>query len=189
MKKFLILVLLLAAPSVFATSPEYIAWTPYPRMELALGGGLDFQSGYLTRQDSVAGYDVSLNLGLPTGIFAFSFQGFNADHDTSEFALGNNKLVKVMAFSFIPYVTLCTRGNLSVLGGLGLTQVGLYQTSPEYNFNFGTYTLSAWWRYQLSPQWSLQYKTSWFAVTQIANDQKTTFEVWSHTVAAGYSFF
>jgi hypothetical protein len=171
-----------------ATTPEYIELQDYPRIEVTLSGGTALQSGYLTQDDSAGAYSIGVNFGLPRGFFAFEWQGFRAEHNTGEFALQNNKAVTAASFSFVPYFRVCEHGGLSFLLGLGFEQVELTQTDPAYDINYGTFTAGAILRYQLTPKWSLHYKTSWYGVEQTVADQKTRFEVWNHLAGVGYGF-
>ena len=175
--------------SAQGSEPEYIQIRERPSLELVVSGGIAMQSGYLTQKDSVGAYGIDLNMGLGKGLLAFSWQGFSADHDTSEFALANGKSVSVTTFAFVPYVNLAQGERWSLLGGIGFTQVSLYQENPEYSVSYGTFTLSGVFRYALSPRWSVQYKNNWYDVEQTIAGQKTTFQVWNHLIGAGYSFY
>ncbi|MBC7371771.1 MAG: hypothetical protein H7326_09405 [Bdellovibrionaceae bacterium] len=186
---FLSLLVFGFAATAFASEPEYIEIREFSRQELVLSGGTALQSGYLTRRDSVGTYGVDVNLGLSQGLLSFSWQGFQTEHDTNEFSLANNKSVSAMAFSFLPYLKVCGGDKWNAYAGIGFTQVGLYQESPEYSFNYGTFVVSGLFRYGLSSKWSLHYKTNWYNVEQTVNDMKTSFEVWSHVVGVGFSYF
>jgi hypothetical protein len=191
--KFLALAVLLCGFSVRAgaTTPEYIEIKEVPpaRFELTVAGGVALQTGYLTSKRSIGSYVVGVNMLTPGGLFSFEWQGFTADHDTGEFALNDNKSVTVSTVSFIPHVKFYNHEAWSLYLGVGFTNVGLYQTGPEYTTNFGSFTFSGLVRYEITPKWSMQYKTQWYNVVQTSNDQKTSFEVWNHALGVGYNFF
>jgi hypothetical protein len=175
----------------FASTPEYleIQEQPAARSEFTFSAGMALQTGYLTTQDSVGTYIFGANFVTPGGLLSVEFQGFNADHDTGEFPLENNKSVIVSTFAFIPNVRVYTKEALNIYLGLGLIQVGLFQTAPENRVSYGSFVFSGLLRYELSDKWSLLYKTQWYNVNKTENDQKTSFEVWNHALGAGYSFF
>jgi len=174
----------------WATTPEYIELKePVFRIEVTAAGGVAMQTGYLTTKDSVGSYVLGVNFVMPGGLMSFEWQGFQADHDTGEFALQNNKSVSVATMSFIPHVRFFNRDAWNLYLGVGFTNVGLYQNGPDYNTNFGTYIFAGLLRYEFNPKWSVQYKTQWYNVIQTINEQTTTFEVWNHFVGVGYSFF
>ncbi|HEY8272274.1 MAG TPA: hypothetical protein VIG33_15390 [Pseudobdellovibrionaceae bacterium] len=177
--------------SAFATESEYIEIHEafYPRIELTLAGGLALQTGYLTTKASLGTYIFGVNFVMPGGLMSFDWQGFHADHDTGEFPLNNNKSVTVSTFSFIPHVRVFNHEAWNAYVGLGFTQVSLYQTSPEYMVDYGSFVFSGLLRYELNNKWSVLYKTQWYNVNKTENDQKTSFEVWNHAIGAGYSFF
>lgn len=177
--------------SALATTPEYIEIkeVPLARVEITAAGGVALQTGYLTTEPSVGSYILGVNFVMPGGLFSFEWQGFNAKHDTGEFALNNNDSVTVTTVSFIPHVRIYNREAWNVYLGIGFTNVGLYQYGPDYNTNYGSFLFAGLLRYELNPRWSVQYKTQWYNVVQTVNDQKTSFEVWNHTAGVGYSFF
>lgn len=192
MKSILVLLTSLWLGSqALATDPEYIELheAPTSRIEITASGGVALQTGYLTSQSSEGTYIIGVNFLLPGGLMAFEWQGFNANHDTGEFALNNNQSVSVATVSFIPHIKLWNHGAWNIYLGIGFTNVGLYQTGPEYTTNYGTFTYSGLVRYEINPKWSVQYKTQWYNVVQTINDQKTSFEVWNHVLGVGYSFF
>lgn len=177
--------------SCWATTPEYIEIKEAPplRLEVTVSGGVALQTGYLTSKDSVGSYILGLNFVMPGGLFSFEWQGFEADHDTGEFALNNNKSVSVSTMSFIPHVQVYSRNAWNVYLGIGFTNVGLYQTNPDYTINYGSFIFGGLLRYEITPKWAVHYKTQWYNVVQTFNDQKTSFEVWNHMIGFGYSFF
>jgi hypothetical protein len=172
--------------SSLATDPEYIELAEVPRLEVTASAGLALQTGYLTQENSIGSYSFGLNLGMPRGFVAFDWQGFRASHDTGEFPLGS-KPVRVNAFSFVPQIRVYSKDAYSALVGIGLAQISLNQEDPTYSTDYGTFLLAGQLRYQWNSKWALQYKTSWFAVNQTLNDQKTSFEVWTHVLGVGYS--
>lgn len=188
--RFIIFALVLwFGTSAFATTPEYIEIKELPplRIEFSAAVGAALQTGYLTTTDSVGTYILGAGLVMPGGLFSFEWQGFKADHDTSEFPLNNGKSVQVSTMSFIPHVMVYNRDLWNVYLGIGFANVGLYQEGPDYNTNYGSFILSGLLRYELSRKWSLQYKTQWYNVQQTVSDQKTSFEVWNHALGVGYS--
>lgn len=174
-----------------ATTPEYIELREVPvfRVEATAAAGVALQTGYLTSKDSVGSYTLGVNFLMPGGVMSFEWQGFNVDHDTGEFALNNNHRVSVSTMSFIPHAKFFSRDAWNLYLGIGFANVGLYQTSPDYNTNYGTFILAGLVRYEFNPKWSALYKTQWYNVAQTVNDKETSFEVWNHTVGVGYSFF
>lgn len=176
--------------SAFASTPEYIELHEHPaaRAEFTFAGGIALQTGYLTTQKSVGSYIFGANFVTPGGLLSVEFQGFNADHNTGEFPLSNNKSVVVSTFSFIPNIRVYTKEALSIYLGLGLIQVGLFQSAPESTVSYGSFVFSGLLRYELNDKWSLHYKTQWYNVSKTESDQKTSFEVWNHAFGAGYSF-
>lgn len=177
--------------SSWATTPEYIEIKEAPplRLEVTASAGVALQTGYLTSKDSAGSYILGLNFVMPGGLFSFEWQGFDVDHDTGEFALNNNKSVSVSTMSFIPHVLVYSRNPWNLYLGIGFTNVGLYQTSPDYTINYGSFIMAGLLRYEITPKWAVHYKTQWYNVVQTFNDQKTSFEVWNHMVGVGYSFF
>jgi len=188
MKSLLISLILGLTSFAGATTPEYIEMkeTPLSRVEITAAGGVALQTGYLTSQDSVGSYVLGVNFLMPGGIFTFEWQGFDADHDTAEFALNNGKSVSVSTMAFIPYVQVLSKDVWKAFLGIGFVNVGLYQTSPDYNSNFASFIFSGQVRYELNPKWSFFYKTQWFDVSQTVSDQTTGFEVWNHLLGVGY---
>lgn len=182
---------LLSVSLAKATPAEYIELheIPKPRLEITFSAGLALQSGYLTRQDSVGTSIFGVNFLTPGGLTTFDWQSFRADHDTAELSLVNNKSVGLSTFSFIPHLCVFNKNAWNIYLGLGLVHVGLYQTTPDYNLVYGSFIFSGLLRYELSPKWSLHYKTQWYNVAQTLNDQKTSFEVWNQTLGFGYSIF
>ena len=177
--------------AAFANTPEYIEieGPQRPRLEFTMSAGLALQTGYLTTQDSVGSYILGVNFPLPGGLMAFDWQGFRADHNTGEFALTNNKEVRVSTFSFVPYIRVFEKEAWNLYLGLGFMEVSLSQDNPENFVNYGSFVFSGMLRYQINPKWSAHYKTQWFSINQTVNDQKTSFEVWNHVVGVGYSFY
>lgn len=188
MKALILISVLFASGIGQATTPEYIQVSEFPRLELTVAGGVALQTGYLTTEDSAGAYSLGFNFGLPGGIFSFDWSGVRVNHDTNEFALANNKRASVESFSFIPFVKVYNRDAFYLLLGIGFSQISLMQFDPDYATTYGTFTVSALARYHLNEKWSLQYKTSWYSVNQIVNDQKTSFEVWSHLAGVAYNF-
>lgn len=191
MRSFLFAVIFSLGAQAWATTPEYIEIKELPplKVELSIAGGVALQTGYLTSKDSVGSYILGASLVMPGGLFSFEWQSFQADHDTSEFALNNGKSVTVSTMSFIPHVMVYSREPLNAYLGIGFANVGLYQQSPDYSTNYGSFILSGLLRYELNPRWSVQYKTQWYNVHQTVNDQETSFEVWNHALGVGYSLF
>ena len=174
-----------------ATTPEYIELREIPgfRIEATMAAGTSLQTGYLTSKGSVGSYILGVNFLMPGGVMSFEWQDFDADHDTGEFALKNNAMVSVSTMSFIPHAKIFARNAWNFYLGIGFANVGLQQKDPDYNIHYGTFVLAGLVRYELNPQWSVQYKTQWYNVAQTVNDQETSFEVWNHTLGVGYSFF
>ena len=191
MKSFLLATIMGLSSQAWATTPEYIEIKEAPpvRLEITAAGGVALQTGYLTSKDSVGSYILGVNFVMPGGLFSFEWQGFDADHDTGEFALNNNKSVGVSTMSFIPHVQVFARDPWDVYLGIGFANIGLYQESPDYNTNYASFILSGLLKYQVNPKWSVQYKTQWFNVHQTVNDEKTSFEVWNHMLGVGYNIF
>lgn len=172
-----------------ATTPEYIELPPPPmKLEFDLSFGLALQSGYLSTQDSVSSYSFAVNMIVPSGIFAFEWQGFGVTHDTGEFGFADQKKTRVSSFAFIPQARLFKSLPVELYLGLGLMNVGISQSSPDYLVYYGSHVFSGQVRYSLNPKWSVHYKTQWYEVSQTVNDRETAFQVWSHLVGVGYSF-
>ena len=188
MKIFISLVLFFGVGSAFASEPEYIELLQGPRLEIALAGGMAQQTGYLTADSSVGTYILGVNMEAGSGMMTFEWNGFTASHDTGEFAFVNNKDVRVSTFSFIPQVRVFDKEAWDVFLGFGLAQVGIYQNDPDYNTIYGTFILSGTLRYRLCDRWSMHYKTQWYGVRQIVNDQETGFEVWNNVAGLGWYF-
>jgi len=188
MKTFLALVAFLSLNMALASEPEYVEVLPWPRLEINFAVGSAQQTGYLTTNNAVGAYILGVNLETESGLMTFEWSGFKATHDTAEFALANNKDVRVSTFSFIPQFKVLDRGALNLFLGLGLTQVGIYQTDPDYSTIYGSYILSGVIRYRLNDRWSTHFKTQWYGVRQTANNVETGFEVWNNMVGVGWNF-
>lgn len=188
MKFIISLVIFLGLSSALASEPDYIQLMPWPRLEIAFSGGVAQQTGYLTADRSVGTYILGVNMAAGAGMMTFEWNGFTASHDTGEFALANNKDVRVSTFSFIPQVKVFDKEAWNIFVGFGLAQVGLYQYDPDYYTVYGTFILSGTLRYRLSDHWTLHYKTQWYGVRQSVNDQETGFEVWNNLAGFGWNF-
>lgn len=174
-----------------ASEPEYIQVTQLtsgPRVEITLSGGVAQQTGYLTSENSVGTYVLGVNMESGSGLMSFEWNGFRAHHDTGEFALANDKEVRVSTFSFLPQIKVLDRGPWNIFLGFGLAHVTLSQRDPDYYTVYGSFILSGTLRYRLSERWSVHYKTQWYDVQQIVNDQDTSFEVWNHVAGLGWGF-
>ncbi|MGZ3743910.1 MAG: hypothetical protein ACXWRA_08660 [Pseudobdellovibrionaceae bacterium] len=176
--------------SAFATTAENIEIREavQPRIEITFAGGTALQTGYLTTQKSVGTYILGVNFVMPTGLMSFDWQGFDVNHDTGEFPLNNNKSAMVETFSFIPYIRVLNKQEWNAYLGLGLTEVSLYQKSPDFMVSYASFVFSGLVRYEVSTKWSAFYKTQWYNVNKTENDLKTSFEVWNHVIGVGYSF-
>jgi hypothetical protein len=188
MKIFAALLVLLSLNRASASEAEYIEIQPWPRLEIDFAVGGARQTGYLTTAKSEGAYVIGVNLETTSGLMTFEWSGFKATHDTGEFILANNKEVRVSTFSFIPQFKVLDRGALNLFLGLGISQVGIYQTDPDYNTIYGSYILSGMLRYRLNDRWSIHFKSQWYGVRQTANNIDTGFEVWNNVIGVGWSF-
>jgi hypothetical protein len=159
-----------------------------PRLEFFLNLGAAKQTGYLTTDKSETATQFGFHFLAPRGLFAFEFGSFQANHDTGEFQLGNNQSVRVSTFSWMSYIDVLSKGRFGASLGIGPAIVTLAQSSPDYRIDFGAFVFGGLLRYQLNDNWSLQFKSQWYGIEQVANAQTTGFEVWQNTLGVGYSW-